>query len=202
VTAPSIICIGTSTGGPNALADVFTELRQPLSVPVVVVQHMPPVFTRLLAERLSQSSRLSCVEGEDGQSLQPGKIYLAPGGKHMEVERNGPWGRLRLHEEPPVNSCRPSVDVLFASVAKAYGAAALGVVLTGMGQDGLRGCERLRENGGRVIVQDEATSIVWGMPARVAEAGLAEKILPLKEIADELRRRADAVARATEKRSA
>lgn len=189
---PSIVAIGVSTGGPNALAAVLPALPGDLPVPVVIVQHMPPMFTRLLAERLNTQSKLKVVEGQAGMSLQPGTVYIAPGDFHMELQQSGASVLLRLVQTPPENSCRPAVDVLFRSVAKTYGGRVLGVILTGMGQDGLRGCETIHEAGGRVVVQDEATSIVWGMPGFVARAGLAEKVLPLDTIAAEITRRAGA----------
>lgn len=189
VQSVEVLCIGSSTGGPNALVEVVTTMAKPLSVPVLVVQHMPPVFTRILAERLEKSSGFPCHEATEGQEIQPGHLYLAPGGFHLELVREGAKLRARLHEGAPENSCRPAVDVLFRSVAQHYGAGALAVVLTGMGQDGLRGSEAIRERGGRVIAQDEASSVVWGMPGHVAAAGLAEAVLPLSHIGPELSRR-------------
>jgi two-component system chemotaxis response regulator CheB len=186
---PSIVAIGVSTGGPNALAALVPALPGDFPVPVVIVQHMPPMFTRLLAERLNTQSKLKVVEGQAGMALQAGTVYIAPGDFHMELQPSGMSVLLRLVQTPPENSCRPAVDVLFRSVARTYGARVLGVILTGMGQDGLRGCETIHEAGGRVVVQDEATSIVWGMPGFVARAGLAEKVLPLDTIAAEIVRR-------------
>jgi len=183
-----IVCLGTSTGGPNALAEVFTHLPANFPIPVVIVQHMPPMFTALLAERLTAHSRLPCREGADGEGLHAGQAYMAPGGRHMEVQRSGTKVNLRLHDGPPENSCRPAVDVLFRSAAAAYGNGVLGVVMTGMGRDGLRGCEAIRERQGHVLAQDEATSVVWGMPGAVAEAGYAHKILPLNQVAPEITR--------------
>jgi two-component system chemotaxis response regulator CheB len=181
-----VVCIGTSTGGPNALAEVFETLPGDLPVPVVMVQHMPPMFTTMLAERLNARSAWRCHEGAEGQLIEKGHAYLAPGGRHMEVTRAGGNTRLHLHDGPAENSCRPAVDVLFRSVAAAYGRGVLSVVMTGMGQDGLRGCEVIREKGGRALAQDEASSVVWGMPGQVALAGLAEKVLPLNQIAREI----------------
>ncbi|MBK1878269.1 protein-glutamate methylesterase/protein-glutamine glutaminase [Pelagicoccus mobilis] len=178
----NILCIGTSTGGPNALETIFHRLQEPLSVPAVIVQHMPPVFTRTLAERLDKISPNRVFEGEDGQLLEPGCAYIAPGGKHMEVKRVGNEVRLHLHEGPPENSCRPAVDTLFRSVASTYKDGALGIILTGMGQDGLRGCEALHEQGSRIISQDQKTSLIWGMPRAVTEANLAHQTLPLDNI--------------------
>jgi len=182
-----LVCIGTSTGGPNALAEVFKNFSADFPVPIVIVQHMPPMFTAMLAERLSANSPLKFHEGAEGQFIEPGHAYIAPGGRHMEVLRIG--GRLALHltDAPPENSCRPAVDVLFRSVVATCGGKVLGVVMTGMGQDGLRGCELIREQHGQVVVQDEATSVVWGMPGYVAQAGYAEKVVPLGQIAFEMK---------------
>ena len=185
-TLIEIVCIGTSTGGPNALAAVFAQLPAGLPVPIVIVQHMPPMFTAMLAERLSAHSTVPCQEAGEGQALERAHAYIAPGGRHMEVLRSNTCMRLHLHDGPPENSCRPAVDVLFRSVAAAYGENVLGVVMTGMGQDGLRGCEMIRERRGQVIVQDEATSVVWGMPGSVAQAGLADKAIPIHQIAAEI----------------
>jgi two-component system chemotaxis response regulator CheB len=150
---------------------------------------MPPLFTRLLAERLAAVSGLVAHEGEGGGEVRPGEVWVAPGGRHMELERVSDSIRIFTNENPPENSCRPAVDVLFRSVARTYGPRALAVVLTGMGQDGLRGCEHIREAGGRVLAQDQASSVVWGMPGAVAGAGLADAILPLAAMADEINRR-------------
>lgn len=184
-----IIAIGASTGGPSALAEIFTRLPRDLGVPIVLVQHMPPMFTRLLAERLSAQSPIHVQEGASGSLLQPGQAYIAPGDHHLAVVYDGTNARLLVHKDPPVNSCRPAVDVLFRSVAKVFGAHALAVLLTGMGNDGVRGCEAVREAAGRIIVQDEASSVVWGMPGFVARAGLADRIMPVSSIADEIIRR-------------
>ena len=183
-----IVCLGTSTGGPNVLAEVFAGLEAAFPVPIVIVQHMPPLFTAMLADRLTTHSAVPCHEGAEGQIVEPGHAYIAPGGRHMEVLRSGTRIVLRLHDGPPENSCRPAVDVLFRSVAAVYGGAVLGVVMTGMGQDGLRGCEIIREKRGHVLVQDEATSVVWSMPGCVMKAGYANKILPLDQIAGEINR--------------
>lgn len=185
-----ILAIGVSTGGPNALAELIPAMGRGLPVPVVIVQHMPPLFTRLLAERIATVSGVICREAVDGEPLKPGEILLAPGGKHLEVEKFRDGVRTRLQEEAPENSCRPAVDVLFRSVAKVYGNKCLAVVLTGMGQDGLKGCELIHAAGGQILVQDEASSVVWGMPGAVSNAGLAEKALPLKELAQEICKRA------------
>jgi two-component system chemotaxis response regulator CheB len=196
VTPPSqtisrveIVAIGASTGGPNALAELFSGLPAALPVPIVIVQHMPAMFTRLLAERLASQFRLKVEEGRSGTVLQSGCAWIAPGDYHMMVVRDGSQARVLVHQDPPENSCRPAADVLFRSVAQAYGPSSLTVVLTGMGQDGLRGCEALKAAGGKVLVQDEQTSVVWGMPGYVARAGLADRVLPLSLIGTEIARR-------------
>jgi two-component system chemotaxis response regulator CheB len=181
-----VVAIGVSTGGPNALSVLLPQLPQSLPVPVVIVQHMPPIFTKLLADRLAAQCGIGVKEGATGMALAPGQAIVAPGGCHMVVQRLGGRVLAGTNLEPPQNSCRPSVDALFRSVALVFGARALAVILTGMGNDGLRGCELIREAGGRIVVQDEATSVVWGMPGFVARAGLADKVLPLGEIAGEI----------------
>jgi two-component system chemotaxis response regulator CheB len=188
-TALTAVAIGTSTGGPNALSRVLPLLPSDLPVPVFVVQHMPPTFTRFLAERLNKECALSVAECVEGSIVQAGQVWIAAGDSHMTVERRGLEARLRTSQGPPENSCRPSVDVLFRSVARAYGNGVLAVVMTGMGQDGLHGCECIRAAGGTVIAQDEGTSVVWGMPGFVANAGLAERVLPVEEIGAEIVRR-------------
>jgi two-component system chemotaxis response regulator CheB len=184
-----VLAIGASTGGPNALAEVLGRLPADFPVPIVIVQHMPPMFTRLLAERLSAQFPLRVQEGGSGSFLQPGHAWIAPGDYHMIVVRDNRQVRVQLHQEPPENSCRPAVDVLLRSVAKTFGPNSLTVILTGMGQDGLRGCEVVREAGGQILAQDEATSVVWGMPGHIARAGLADRVLPVSLIADEVLRR-------------
>jgi two-component system chemotaxis response regulator CheB len=183
-----IVAIGVSTGGPNALTELIPRLPRGFPVPVVVVQHMPPVFTRLLAERLAARSALPVTECADEEPLRPGHVYIARGDWHMVVRGSRLDPRVALVQGPPENSCRPAVDVLFRSVAAMYGPSALAVVLTGMGQDGLHGCRHVREVGGRVLVQDQATSVIWGMPGAVARAGMADRVLPLLQLADELAR--------------
>lgn len=184
-----IVAIGVSTGGPNALAEVMPGLPANFPVPIVIVQHMPPVFTRLLAERLNANCPLTIREGAAGQELKAGEVWIAPGNYHMVLEKIATGSRIALQQEAPENSCRPAVDVLFRSVARIYGGSTLAVILTGMGQDGLRGCELIREAGGQVLAQDEASSVVWGMPGFVANAGLADRVLPLGQIAGEISRR-------------
>jgi two-component system, chemotaxis family, protein-glutamate methylesterase/glutaminase len=181
-----ILAIGTSTGGPNALGKVIPHLPLDFPVPVVLVQHMPPVFTRLLAERLNSCSPLAVHEGEAGKLLEPGHVWIAPGNYHLTLARKGTGVILNLNQEPPENSCRPAVDVLFRSVAQIYGPNVLAVVMTGMGSDGARGAMHIREAGGGIVVQDEASSVVWGMPGAVVSAGVADKICPLQEISQEI----------------
>ncbi len=184
-----IVAIGTSTGGPNALAEVLPIFPQDFPVPVVIVQHMPPLFTRLLAERLASRCALQIHEGEAGRGLRPGQAWIAPGNFHMTVSREAGGVVLGLNQEPPENSCRPAVDVLFRSVAKTYGGNVLSVIMTGMGADGTRGVQDVREAGGEVFIQDEASSVVWGMPGSVAAAGLADHVYPLSQLGGEIVRR-------------
>ena len=181
-----VIAIGASTGGPNALADMLKRLPRNFTIPILIAQHMPPLFTTLLADRLNQVCPLNVREGVDGAAIESGQVWIAPGDQHLVVEKQGFNMRLRLDHGPPENSCRPSVDVLFRSVAAAYGERAVTVVMTGMGQDGTIGCQHIRNRGGKVIAQDQDSSVVWGMPRAVAEAGLADRVLPLNGIADEL----------------
>jgi two-component system chemotaxis response regulator CheB len=184
------VVIGVSTGGPNALAELLPQLPGDLPVPVLIVQHMPPMFTRLLADRLDSTCRLHVAEAGDLQPVTLGTILIAPGDRHLTVQRVGTVVRTRLDDGPPENSCRPSVDVLFRTAAAVYGPHTLGVVLTGMGHDGKNGSEHIHVAGGRILVQDEATSVVWGMPGAVAAAGFADEVLPLTQVAAAIRRRA------------
>jgi two-component system chemotaxis response regulator CheB len=183
-----VVAIGVSTGGPDALAHLLPALPGNLPVPILIAQHMPASFTSLLASRLASKSVLPVRECVSGEILAPGCVLLAPGDFHLIVakEKDEEVLRARLHQGPKENFCRPSVDVLFRSIAEVYGPRALAVVLTGMGQDGLKGCQDLRRLGARIYVQDEASSVVWGMPGFVARAGLADKIIPLAQIAEEI----------------
>jgi two-component system chemotaxis response regulator CheB len=182
-----IVAIAVSTGGPKALQDVIPTLPASLPVPIVLVQHMPPVFTGLLAERLDRISKVKVVEATNGMQLAAGTVYIAPGGQHMVLSKLQTGAvAVKLNEDPPENSCRPAADPLFRSVVSAYGANALGVVLTGMGYDGCKGAQALVDAGGEVIAQDEATSVVWGMPGAVVRAGLADAELPLLSVVDEI----------------
>jgi two-component system chemotaxis response regulator CheB len=183
-----VIVIGVSTGGPTALAQLIPSLPGDLPVPIAIVQHMPPMFTKILAERLDHKSALSVAEAADGDRLRPGHVAIAPGDRHLSVvERDR--DHLHVYDGPHENSCRPSVDPLFRSVAAGYGPHALGIVMTGMGSDGLRGAEHLAVAGAHLIVQDEATSVVWGMPGFVSRAGLADAALPLGGLRGEILRR-------------
>ncbi|HSZ63219.1 MAG TPA: chemotaxis response regulator protein-glutamate methylesterase [Terriglobales bacterium] len=184
-----LVAIGTSTGGPNALTALIPQLPADFPVPIVIVQHMPPLFTRLLAERLHALSRLEVREGKEGEKLRRGQVWIAPGDYHMTVARKGAEFVLGLNHDSQENSCRPAVDVLFRSVARAFGANVLAVVLTGMGADGTRGSSEIREAGGEVFVQDEASSVVWGMPGSIVAASLADHIYPLTGMAPQVVRR-------------
>jgi two-component system, chemotaxis family, protein-glutamate methylesterase/glutaminase len=193
--------IGLSTGGPSALEQLLPKLPADFPVPVLIVQHMPKVFTAALAERLNRCCALHVEQAYDNAPLGAGSVWLAPGGSHMEValrpvmtgegERGEAVreGIVRLHQQESLNHCRPSVDYLFHSAARMYGAGTLALVMTGMGADGLSGARAVHERGGVVLAQDAASSAVWGMPGRVTEAGIASATLPLSAIAGALRRR-------------
>lgn len=186
------VVIGVSTGGPRALQEVIPLLPAGLPVPVLIVQHMPPIFTKLLADRLDQQSPIHVEEASEGRAVEPGLVLIAPGDQHMVMARSGPQVLAHLNQDPPESSCRPAADPLFRSAAQVWGSNVLAVVLTGMGQDGYLGCGVVREAGGQVVVQDEATSVVWGMPGAVARAGLAEAQLPVEQVAQEITRRVGA----------
>jgi two-component system, chemotaxis family, protein-glutamate methylesterase/glutaminase len=181
-----VIAIGVSTGGPNALAELLPQLPADLAVPVLIVQHMPPIFTRLLAERLDRTSQLHVVEAAEGMPINPGTVYIAPGDRHLAVKRAATATAIELLDTPPENSCRPAVDVLFRSAAQQWGRRTLAVVLTGMGHDGLEGARLLNGLGAPIIVQDEPSSVVWGMPGSIVRASLADQILPLDRVAARL----------------
>ncbi|MGY1652290.1 protein-glutamate methylesterase/protein-glutamine glutaminase [Geodermatophilus sp. SYSU D01119] len=195
--APAVLVIGSSTGGPEALAKVIPALPATLPVPVLLVQHMPPVFTRQFAQRLDRLSALRVVEAVDGSPLLPGTVHLAPGDHHLTVRGTGRGAVTMLSQGPPENFCRPAVDPLFRSAVAAFDGAVLSVVLTGMGSDGRAGAGVIRDAGGTVIAQDQATSVVWGMPGAVTQAGLADEVLPLDRVAEAITRHlAPAQARA------
>jgi two-component system chemotaxis response regulator CheB len=184
-----IVAIGASTGGPNALAEVLEPLPAGFLAPVVIVQHMPKNFTAFLADRLDGRCAIDVREAADGAELAPGCAWIAPGDQHIKVRRDGGKVRIATDDGPLVNSCRPSVDILFHSVADCFNSSALAVVLTGMGQDGLEGCREISAAGGRIVVQDQKTSVVWGMPGHVANDGLADVVLPCADIGHEIVRR-------------
>ena len=204
-TAPiEIVVIGLSTGGPSALEQLLPRLPADFPVPILIVQHMPKLFTGALAERLDKSCALRVKEAYENAMVRPGTIWLAPGDAHMELglgngladmQEGGLAGRssrVRLHQREPLNHCRPAVDYLFFSAARMYGSSTLALVMTGMGADGLDGARAVHERGGVVLAQDEASSAVWGMPGKVAEAGIASATLPLAEIADVLKQKVNA----------
>jgi two-component system chemotaxis response regulator CheB len=181
---PSVLAIGSSTGGPQALFDFFKGLdRTKLNIPVVLTQHMPATFTTILAEHITRMSGWPCAEATDGAPLKAGEVMLAPGGFHMIVEKSGVGQVVRLNQDPPENFCRPAVDPMLRSVVKAFGGHTIVAILTGMGSDGMKGAKEVIDAGGTVVAQDEATSVVWGMPGAVAEAGLCAAVLPIKELA-------------------
>ena len=185
---PRVVVIGVSTGGPAALGAILPQLPAGFPLPVLVVQHMPPLFTRFLAERLHATCRLPVVEASQSVPVDAGKILIAPGDYHMKVAPGDAGPCIALDQSPPQNSCRPAVDALFASIGEVYGGAAIAAILTGMGQDGLRGTQILKAYGASVLAQDEASSVVWGMPGAVANAGLADRVLPLDQVVPEIRR--------------
>jgi len=183
---PRIIAIGSSTGGPQALLSLLGALPASVECPIVIAQHMPATFTTVLAQHIARASNRPCAEASDGMEIKPGTICLAPGDYHLEVMRQGASLVAHLSQTPPENFCRPSVDPLFRSVAQLFGAESCGVVLTGMGSDGCKGARVMAAAGAPIIAQDEATSIVWGMPGAVAHAGICSAILPLPRIAPHL----------------
>jgi two-component system, chemotaxis family, protein-glutamate methylesterase/glutaminase len=202
-SAIDVVVIGLSTGGPSALEQLLPKLPKDFPVPVLIVQHMPKLFTGALAERLNKCCALRVEQAYDNATIRPGTVWLAPGDAHMEVASRRAMGdedrsaeacssRVRLHQQEPLNHCRPSVDYLFFSAARMYGAGTLALVMTGMGADGLNGARAVHEGGGVVLAQDEATSAVWGMPGRVSEAGIASATLPLWGIASALKQRVSA----------
>jgi two-component system chemotaxis response regulator CheB len=180
---PRVLLIGSSTGGPQALTKLFAEIGSAITnVPVLITQHMPATFTSILAEHISKASGRRAAEGTHGEPLMPGRIYVAPGGKHMVIGKQGAETVVLLNDQPPVNFCKPAVDPLFDSAVPIFGSAILACVLTGMGHDGAAGAKRIADGGGSVIAQDEESSVVWGMPGAVAQAGAAAEILPLGQI--------------------
>ena len=184
-----VIVIASSTGGPDALAKLLSLIPATIPVAIVIAQHMPPVFTRCLAERLDATSPLTVREAQGGELLTPGSVWIAPGDYHLEIEATAGGARTALNQGPPENSCRPAADALFRSAASVFGAGTLGVVLTGMGQDGRSGARAIVAAHGTVLAQDEKSAVVWSMPKAIVEAGLAEAVLSLESLADDLVRR-------------
>jgi two-component system chemotaxis response regulator CheB len=180
---PAVLAIGSSTGGPQALFKLLGLLKGAIGVPVLITQHMPATFTAILADHLTRAADLKAAEGKDGEALVAGRIYVAPGDWHMTVKSDGAHKVIRLDQNPPENFCRPAVDPMFRSLAAAYGPAVLSLVLTGMGQDGLNGGRVLTDAGATLLAQDEASSVVWGMPGAVATAGLCSAVEPIEDLA-------------------
>jgi two-component system chemotaxis response regulator CheB len=187
-TTPKVLAIGVSTGGPVALGTILPDLPASFPLPILVVQHMPPLFTRLLAERLNATCKLPVEEAVQSGTVEPGKILIAPGDFHMKVASSGGRVRICLDQSPQQNFCRPAVDSLFMSIGEVFGGSVLAVILTGMGQDGLRGAQILKAQGATILAQDEESSVVWGMPGAVVHAGVADHILPLNKFATEIMR--------------
>ena len=186
-TVPKVLLLGSSTGGPQALTTVLKALGSLVDrVPVLITQHMPPTFTTILAEHAAKAAGRPAAEGKDGEPIVAGRIYVAPGAKHMVVKKTGGSTVIHLEDGPPINFCKPAVDPLFTSAAQAWGAQTFACVLTGMGHDGAHGAGDIVAAGGSVIAQDEATSVVWGMPGAVAQAGHASAVLPIDQIAPKI----------------
>lgn len=181
------IGIGVSTGGPQTLIEIFKNIPATLRVPIFIVQHMPPIFTRHLAERLDKISPLTVKEAEDGEVIREGYVYVAPGDYHMRIKVNNREKIITLNQDPPINNCRPAVDALFESMAEVFNGTCLGIILTGMGRDGTEGARKIKQKGGGIIAQDSSSSIVFGMPRAVIEAGLADEVLSLQEIPKRIR---------------
>ncbi|MEO0393473.1 MAG: chemotaxis response regulator protein-glutamate methylesterase [Pseudomonadota bacterium] len=183
---PDVIAIGSSTGGPQALFEVLKALKDGTRQPVFITQHMPGTFTNILANHIARQCEVDCVEAEDGAPVIDGRVYVAPGGYHMTVVSREGQQFIELNQDPPENFCRPAVDPMMRSLVNVYGRRVLALILTGMGQDGLKGCQAVVDAGGTVLAQDEDTSVVWGMPGAVANAGICSEIIPLPEIGPKL----------------
>ncbi len=188
LTMPKIIGIGSSTGGPQALLKFLSGIKDDLKLPVVITQHMPAAFTKILAGHLTKATGLNCSEATDGMILEGGRVYIAPGEYHMVVSKEDDRYYLRLNQEAPENFCRPSVNPMFKSLTQEFGASVLGVILTGMGHDGLEGSKIIVDGGGTIIAQDEETSVVWGMPGAVSEAGICSAVMPIDQLASKAQR--------------
>jgi len=195
IVRPDVIAIGSSTGGPQALFEVLGNLRTGITQPILITQHMPATFTTILAEHITRQCGLNAAEAKDGERIVENRCYIAPGDFHMLAVQRGGVNVIQLTKDPPENFCRPAVDPMMRSLVKTFGGRKiLACILTGMGQDGLKGCTDVVGNGGTLIGQDEATSVVWGMPGAVAQAGLCHAILPLKEIGPAIRKYASRTA--------
>jgi two-component system chemotaxis response regulator CheB len=187
LTAPRILVIGASTGGPQALMSVLSQINEVTqSAPVLITQHMPPTFTTILAEHLARTSRRPTREPAHGETVRAGNIYVAPGGRHMRLERRNGTAMIALDDGPPINYCKPAVDPLFSSAAQVWGSWVLAVILTGLGSDGTRGAVDVTAACGSVIAQDEASSVIWGMPGSAVQAGLCSAVLPLDRIGSKI----------------
>lgn len=185
-TRPNIICIGSSTGGPEALRKIFSSLRNDNGIPIVVTQHMPPVFTEQLAKMLDRLSSMNIKEAENDEPILTNNCYIAPGDYHMTVDKNKDSYFIRLNQEEKVNHVRPAVDVLFSSIAKVFGQKSMAIILTGMGEDGLQGAKELKVNSVPIIIQDKESSVVWGMPGAIHKEGIQKLVLPLNKMAGEI----------------
>ena len=183
-TRPQVLAIGSSTGGPRALREFLKVIPKDFPIPVLIAQHMPPIFTSSMAEQLDLECSLKVVEAKAGMFIERGKVLVAPGDYHMEIARMGGRYAVELTQTPPVNFCRPAVDVLFNSLAGTYGSSTLAVVLTGMGKDGLDGARKLHQRGCAILAQDKESSAVWGMPGEISKANLARCVLPPNELAE------------------
>lgn len=184
---PEIIAIGSSTGGPQALFGVIKHLAD-TKLPIVITQHMPATFTAILAEHIGRQCKIESAEAKHGEPITAGRVFLAPGDNHMLIEKGGAGPTVKLTQDPPENFCRPAVDPMMRSLVRTYGRNVLAVILTGMGQDGMKGCTDVAQAGGVVLAQDEASSVVWGMPGAVANAGICNAVLPLKDIGEQIRK--------------
>jgi two-component system chemotaxis response regulator CheB len=185
---PEIITIGSSTGGPQALFQVLRDIGPNPGVPILVTQHMPPTFTKILAEHASRASGLLCKEAEDGEAIERGRVYIAPGDFHMLLGVSNERTVVTINQDAPVNFCRPAVDPMLKSAVELYGNRILNIILTGMGADGMLGSQAVVDAGGTVIAQDELTSVVWGMPGAVATRGLCSAVLPVDQIGGHVRK--------------
>ena len=185
---PMVLVVGSSTGGPNALKTMLSAIPEKFSLPILIAQHMPPLFTKTLAEHIQRETNRPTAEAVDGELIERGHIYIAPGDYHMVIDKQDDRMVIRLNQDDPEHFCRPSVNPLYASAAKWYGSSVLAVMLTGMGDDGIEGAQSISDRKGYIIAQDEQSSVVWGMPGAIANAGLASQVLPLRNIAPELAR--------------